>query len=95
MGSGGELKYGPATRTIDLRASCLRPDASSSFVCHETFVGNWPAFCASHPRSHLCADHVPVWGRIAHSVRHALPYIPNVCAGLPGFSDPVPSPMPV
>eukprot|EP00170_Pyropia_yezoensis_P003592 contig_15001_g3602 len=87
------LRVGDNSRSFDLRSSCLRADGASPFVCHETYVRDWPSFCASHPMSSLCKDHVPVKGRIAHTVRHALPHLPAVCAGLPHYPEPSPMPM--
>lgn len=87
------LRVGDYARTFDLRSSCLRADGSAPFVCHETYVRDWPSFCAAHPASSLCKDHVAVKGRIAHTVRHALPHLPAVCAGLPHYPEPSPMPM--
>lgn len=87
------LRVGDNKKTFDLRSSCLRADEHAPFVCHETYVRDWPSFCRAHPESSLCRDHVAVNGRIAHTVRHALPHLPAVCAGLPHYPTETPPPM--
>lgn len=87
------LRVGDEKKTFDLRSSCLRADAHAPFVCHETYVRDWPAFCGAHPESSLCRDHVAVNGRLAHTVRHALPHLPAVCMGLPHYPIEQPPPM--